>query len=314
MGFTLFAWLPDGLGLALWNLLNALVLVWALLKLPGIQNQHKFLLLLLLLPELITSLQNSQSNALVAGLLILAFTSLERNHPAWASLWIVISVYIKLFGLVGFVLFLFYPGKLKAGLWALAWSILLWVAPAAVVGFDQLFYLYKSWLALLQMDEAASYGLSVAGFLHAITALPIPKNYITLVGILLFCLPLLRIKQFASAQFRLLMLAQVLLWIVIFNHKAESPTFIIAMAGVGIWFFIQPRTTFSLCLGLLALVFTSLSSTDLFPAFIRNQYFVPYAIKALPCILIWLALLYRLLFFKHLDDSQAASDGLVVSD
>jgi hypothetical protein len=300
LGFAGFAWLPNWMGLILWNLLNAMVLVWALQKLPYIAAKQKPLLLLLLLPELITSLQNSQSNALMAGLLILAFVSLERGKFAWATLWVVISIYIKLFGVVGFALFLFYPSKWKSALWALVWVMLFWVAPAALVGIDQLLYLYKSWLALLQMDEAASYGLSVAGMLHAFTAYPINKSLLTVLGILLFCLPLLHFQRYKWPLFRMLMLAQVLLWIVIFNHKAESPTFIIAMAGVAIWYFAQPQSASTKLLGIFALVFTSLGSTDLFPAFVRNHFLIPYALKALPCVVIWLYVIYQLTFTNRL--------------
>ena len=34
-------------------------------------------------------------------------------------------------------------------------------------------------------------------------------------------------------------------------------------------------------------VFTSLSTTDLFPAFIRKEWFEPYAIKVVPVVLVW---------------------------
>ena len=43
---------------------------------------------------------------------------------------------------------------------------------------------------------------------------------------------------------------------------------------------------------LACLLYTS-STTDLFPRFIRAEYVKPYALKALPCTLIWLKIVWE---------------------
>jgi hypothetical protein len=48
-------------------------------------------------------------------------------------------------------------------------------------------------------------------------------------------------------------------------------------------------------LAILAFVFTSLAPTDIFPLFLRKNFFEPYAIKAVPCVLIWLYLTFYLI-------------------
>jgi hypothetical protein len=78
---------------------------------------------------------------------------------------------------------------------------------------------------------------------------------------------------------------------VIFNHKAESPTFIIATAGIFLWFFISRKSVTNLVLLMVAVVFTSLAATDLFPAFVRDRIFEPYVVKVVPCILVWVKIL-----------------------
>ncbi|MDB4303862.1 DUF2029 domain-containing protein, partial [Desulfosarcina sp.] len=74
--FSLFfgsiAWLPDIVGLSIWNLLNVLVLFFAIKLVPGITDKSKVWLSLFVVFEMVGSLQNSQSNALIAGLIILA--------------------------------------------------------------------------------------------------------------------------------------------------------------------------------------------------------------------------------------------------
>jgi len=73
------------------------------------------------------------------------------------------------------------------------------------------------------------------------------------------------------------------------------------MAGVSIWFFISNKNKLNILLFILAIVFTSLSPTDLFPRFIRNEWLEPYTIKALPCIFIWFKVIYDLMKLKESD-------------
>ena len=105
---------------------------------------------------------------------------------------------------------------------------------------------------------------------------------------------MLRYKSFTYSSFRQLFLASILIWVVIFNHKAESPAFIIAISGVAIWYS-QSRGKLSSLLLILAFLFTIMSPTDLYPKYIREHFFMPYAIKAVPCIIIWVKLLFELL-------------------
>jgi len=293
--FGVFAVFPDSIGLTLWNLLNCLIVVLGVYYLPKITEKQKGLILLLSIFEMLTSLQNSQSNGLMAGLLLLAFGLLERKHIFWATLLLVFSVYIKLFGLVGFALFLFYPQKIKFILYSLFWAIVLFLLPLLFVDIHQYSFLFKSWGNMLSNDHSASYGLSVMGWLNAWFGWAGNKLFIVGLGVLLFLVPLLRFKQYANPHFRLLMLVSILLWTVIFNHKAESPTFIIAFSGVAIWFFSGNKSPLNLVLFVMAFIFTTISPTDLFPKVVRNEFIEPFQMKVFPCILIWLKVLYDLM-------------------
>ena len=48
--------------------------------------------------------------------------------------------------------------------------------------------------------------------------------------------------QWSDARRRKLFLASLLVYSVIFNHKAEQPSFVIAMVGVAIWYAVRPRS------------------------------------------------------------------------
>ncbi len=294
--FGIFAKLPDVVGLHLWNLVNALALFFAIRYIPGIESRKRNAMLLFVLIELTTSMQNSQSNGLMVGLIVLAFGLLEREKYLLAALSIVFTIYIKVFGVAAFVLFLFYPKKWKLALYSAMWFVILFILPLAVVNFQQLKFLYASWMELLKNDSSVSYGFSVMGWLKTWFNLDISKTIVLLIGGVLFMLPFLRIKEYKNYHFRLMALASLLVWIIIFNHKAESPTFVIAMSGVAIWFFSQKRKKLDLVLAILAFVFTTLSVTDIFPKPIRADYIFPYAIKVVPCILVWMKIVWEMMF------------------
>jgi hypothetical protein len=285
--FGSLALLPDLMGLSLWNTLNAIVLLYSVYYLPNLTKRTKGLILVFVVIELLTSLQNEQSNGLIAGLLIFTFGFLERRNYWMASLCVVSSVFIKLFGVVALALYLLYPNKLKLTYTTACWVILLALLPLLVVSSDQLYFLYSSWAELLANDHSLSEGLSVVGWLNTWSGREFNKMHVSLVGVLVFCLPLLRIKAYGYFSFRILLLASVLVWVVIFNHKAESPTFILAVCGVAIWYFSQLPTTENLILLLMTFVFTVLATTDVFPRSVRNEWLQPYVVKAVPCILVW---------------------------
>lgn len=299
--FSVFAYLPDSIGLILWNLINALLLVFSIYLIPKIDSKTKALILLVTLIELLTSMQNEQSNGLIAGLIILALALLERKHYFFATLCIVFSVYIKLFGIVALALYLLYPQKGKLAVYTGFWCILLFLLPLLIVDLEQFQNMYISWGKMLSNDHTISHGYSVMGWLQSWFGIQFNKMILVALGAVTFCIPFLKFKMYKNFNFRLLMLSSVLLWIVIFNHKAESPTFIIAMAGVSIWFFISDKNKLNILLFILAIVFTSLSPTDLFPRFIRNEWLEPYTIKALPCIFIWFKVIYDLMKLKESD-------------
>ena len=296
--FGIFALLPDWLGLPLWNLLNTFTLLFAVYYLQKFTSFQKGLILLLCLIELLTSLQNQQSNALIAGLIIFAFASLERKKYMAATFFILFSAFIKLFGIVAFILFLFYPKKWKLALYSFFWFIILFLLPLLFVSSHQYIFLLKSWANLLAEDHSIYYGYSVLGWLHSWFGLENIKMVTIVVGAILLLVPFLRANQYQNPVFRHLMLSSILIWVVIFNHKAESPTYIIAMAGVALWFIMSKKSVLNIILLSVAFLLTSISPTDIFPRSVLNAWVIPYSLKAIPCIFIWIKIIYDLLILE----------------
>ncbi|MBS1585053.1 MAG: DUF2029 domain-containing protein [Bacteroidetes bacterium] len=293
-----FAYLPDIIGLCLWNLLNAMVLFYAIRLLP-FNNRSIALLLWFVLAELLTSIQGAQSNALIAGLVVAAFCMMERGKHSLAALWLVCAAFIKIYGGIGFCLFMFYPGKLKAAAYSVFWTLTFLLLPLIIVSPHSLLQQYINWKTMLAAD-AANYGWSVMGVLQKWFGLGALKPYIMATGLLLFFIPLARVSMYQSLRFRLLFLAAMLVWVVIFNHRAESPTYIIAVTGIAIWFFTQRRAWWRTALLWFVLVVTCFSHSDITPAAIRTTYVYPYYIKAIPAIIAWVCIYLELVLLeKH---------------
>lgn len=297
MGF--FYWMPDWLGVISWNLLNLLMLFFGIKLLPGLKEKSKVFLLLYVLSELIGSMQNLQSNALITGLILLTFVSFERKQLLWAAMFVALAFYIKLFGLVAAALFLLYPKKGKFIGYLCLWLVLLGAIPLLVNSPSELLGQYQNWGVLLKSDHGQSYGFSIQGILHQWFKLHPAKWIITFIGIVLFLLAYIRRDLYKEQTFRFLILASILIWIVIFNHKAESPTYIIAMTGIGIWFFVQQPNRFTIAVLILSFLFTSLIQTDLFPKDFRQIFYV-YYVKAIPSIIVWFILLYQMIYKKYI--------------
>jgi len=297
--FAPFAIFPDWVGLNLWNLLNALVFALAIYRLPIFSNTKKGLILIICMIELMTSMQNQQSNGLMAALIILTFGMLEKNRYLLATLCVVLSAYIKLFSVVGMVLFLFYPKKWKLALYSVMWALVLFAVPLLFVSVEQYNFLIHSYLNMLSNDHVTSYGYSVMGWLYSWFGIDSGKGVVVILGAIALLVPLYKIKCYANQTFRILMLASILIWVVIFNHKAESPTFIIAMAGVALWFMVSKKDILNITLFVCAFVFVSLSPTDIFPRYVKVHLVVPYCLKAVPCIFIWFKIMFNLITFPR---------------
>lgn len=148
---------------------------------------------------------------------------------------------------------------------------------------------------LIKSDHDKWANTSIHKLIHLSISPDIPTSLIVGAGIVLFCTVYIHIRKFGERPFRMLMLASVLIFQVIFNPVSESATYITAVTGVLCWWFYCPQTTLDRVLLVSCFVLTVLSPSDFFPAFLRDQFTRPYALKALPCVLIW----FRILVLMH---------------
>ena len=300
-----FAILPDAVGMVLWCVFNAVILVYAISQ-NKLEANKIHLILWICAHEFLTAILGQQFNPIMTSIIILSYVLIEKEKDFWSACLIILGTFIKLYGIVGLAFFFFSKNKLKFIGSLIFWSVVFFILPMAISSPEFIINSYSEWFARLveKNNENASLtsmqDISIMGMFRKVLNMPHLSNLLFLLpGILLFGLPYLRFSMFSDKKFQLLLLSSVLIFTVIFSSGSESPTYIIAFAGVAIWFVIQEeKTKWTWFLFIFAMILTSFSPSDLIPKFLRETYVKPYALKALPCILIWFQIIYELMTIK----------------
>jgi glycosyl transferase family 87 len=292
--FAPFAFLPLLPAMFLWNAVNAGALFIALgMVLPRrAANVARAIVFL----DMLGSLQNAQSNALVAALIIFTFAAYERHHTALGSLAAVGGACIKLFPLAGVSFAIFHPRKVRVALAVIGSSVLLLALPLLVTPLHTLLAQYASWRVQSASEASIKRGYSVMQMVENVLHQGWPNWPIQLLGVAILLAPVLfqRIRWHEWER-RRLYLCSVLVFCVIFNHLAESPTFVVALSGVAIWFAALARPSrWEWTLFVLIVVLTILSSSDIMPDAIQRDFFDRYRFKTVPLIVLWIELQRRL--------------------
>ncbi|WP_223598679.1 glycosyltransferase family 87 protein [Chryseobacterium sp. GVT01B] len=297
-----FAMMPDWLGISLWNIANTFIFIYGIYKLP-FSDSKKAIFGLLCLQEYITAALSLQFNVALTGLLLLSAVYIYERKEVKSVTAILIGIFVKIYGIVGLTQFFFIKNKAKFILSGIAVAVLFFVLPMAYSSPQFVIQCYSDWFRSIVEKNSENQVLgnmqdiSLMGFVRRILGDASISNLVFLAGGLpLFALPYIRIKQYKHYAFQLMILASTLLFLVLFSSSSESPTYIIAVVGVLIWFFLQKERT-PLIIGLLVfvIIFTCFSTSDLFPKFVKENYIIKYSLKAVPCIVIWLRVTYELL-------------------
>ena len=289
--FAPLAWLAWPAALFLWSCLNALVLFLAVERVvPG---RAGLLALGALLLEVLRGMQNAQSNALVAGLIILAFLAMERASAWRAAAAVMLGACVKIFPLAALSFAVPRRGVWRTGIWALAIGASLVALPLLVTSPDTLLAQYGSWRGV-EGTDARQRWFSVMQLVHQWTGASFPNWPIQLVGTLVLLAPLaLRRDRWDDARFRFAYLCSVLMYVVLFNHQAERASYLIAFVGISLWYVASARERWQTWLFVTAFITIPVMSTLVPGSFFRGRNSMLYRLAA-PTLVIWLAVQWEL--------------------
>lgn len=307
-----FAMLPVRWGLFFWLIVLSLSLYYAIRKLP-FPDRKRIFLYWFCTHELLTALFMSQFNIAIAAIIVATFYCIEKEKDIWAACFIMLGTFVKLYGIVGLAFFFFSKHKVKFLLALLGWALVMFIAPMAISSPDYIISQYVGWWDSLSAKNAENIfsggqNISLLGMVRKISGCASYSDlWLILGGLIIFGLPYLRIAQYKYKAFRYALLASVLLFVVLFSTGSESSTYIIAFVGVGIWYWSVPwkRSKWDIALMVFAFILTSFSPSDLFPAYLRKEFVQPYALKALPCAIIWFKLSYEMCFRNYIEIGES---------
>lgn len=297
-----FAVVPLPVGLILWHILMALMLYVCIRKLPLAQGKQIFIYWFCA-HELLTALFMDQFNIVTAALIVASFYCIEKEKDILAACFIMVGTFVKLYGIVGLAFFFFSKHKIKFVAALIGWALVCFALPMVVSSPEYIIGQYQEWKGSLVAKNAENMfawnqNISLLGIVRKVTHNSAYSDlWLIVPGILAFCLPYLRLGQYKNLAFRYAFLASTLMFVVLFSTGSESSTYIIVFVGVALWYVSVPwkRNRWDVALMVFAFILTSLSPSDLFPSFIRKTYVKPYALKALPCVLIWFKLIYEMM-------------------
>jgi hypothetical protein len=298
--FAPFAVVPEWLGLILWCVSLSLFLYVAIRR-SDLTNRQQLFILWFCAHELLTALFMQQFNVAIAAIIVLAFFLIEKERDAEAAFFIVVGTLVKLYGIIGLAFFFFSKHKMRFVVALVIWGTVLFALPMLISSPEYIIGQYHDWFVCLtekngeNLDSIAQ-NISLLGMVHRTTGLAFSDLWLIIPGLVLFAIPYLRLSQYQHQAFRQTLLASVLMFVVLFSTGSESSGYIIALVGVVIWYTAVPwqRNGWDIVLMIFVFVLSSLSPSDLFPAYLRKEWVQPYALKALPVTLVWLKLCWEM--------------------
>ena len=297
-----FAVVPSWMGVTMWCVALSMGLYVTIRRSLFTDRQQVFLLWFCA-HELLTALFMQQFNVAITAIILLAFFLIEKERDFWAAFFIILGTMVKLYGIVGLAFFFFSRHKGRLVLSLIAWSLILFALPMLMSSPEYICEKYREWYASLTVKNvlnqtSIAQNILLLGMVRRISGcMAYSDLWIIIPGLLLFALPYLRLSQYRHMAFRQTLLASVLMFCVLFSTGSESSGYIIALVGVVVWYTAAPwkRTGWDVALMVFVFVLSSLSPSDLFPAYLRKEWVQPYALKALPVTLVWLKLCWEMM-------------------
>ena len=310
--FAPFAIWPVPFGLLLWNVVNALAVYYGLTRLLAPRAAQLSLAIVFL--DLVRSLQNSQSNGLVTGLVLFAFLALERRHELGAAAGVLLGACIKLFPLGAGVLGLFGPRRLRFAVSSAVVGLTLAALPLLVLSPGAYAATLGEWVGVLQHDSGLQ-GQSVMHILSDWFGLVAPNWTVQAAGVLLLVAPVVsHLTRWNDGAFRVRFLCSLLVFLVIFNHEAESASFVVATTGIAIWYVTTPRTWWRTSLLGLVLLGVAIPRLFFFPYQVYHDVIRPHALDAFPCALVWVAMQVELWAWAPSPDTQGTERDVAAGE
>jgi len=309
-----FAFLPTQLGAFAWGILDAGVLYFAIRQIP-ISAQKQNFILLLSANEMMNAASNLQSNGIMAATIILSFVYILKQKEFNSTAMMILGFFIKLYSITGLAFFFFSKRKKTLIISLLLWVVVFFLIPLLATSPSFLVQSYKDWAEALALKSNFDMtkdmyhnmvDVTIQGMVKRVFNLPNLNKWLFIIpGLLVFGAQYLQYKYFTNHIYRLYILCSVLLFIIVFNTGTESPTYIIGVPAICLWYVLQEKTKWNNIIFIVSIFFSSFSYSDLFTPYLRNYVMVPYALKVVGCFIVWVTIAYQIFTRQFLQLSAA---------
>ena len=267
--FSVLYWpiaiLPKWLGPFVWNLTNFSLFTLSVFTLPSRYDAHKLKIYLFLLLVLEQSVFPFQFNIVVAYCFLFAYNLLERGHGMWAVLLIMLSATTKVYGVVQLLMLFCYRHTFKHLCWAAVCGVLFLLLPAIKVGFGGLAGCYLDWWNMLAIHQSAD---TYASLLYAWPLNKVLDHYrVVQLVTLAFVVGVFFVqhRRWGEFEFRATALGVLMGWIIVLGDSSEIHTYLIALSGYMLWYWLRDHhSTFDKVLLWALVVFFGIMPVDLF--------------------------------------------------
>ena len=311
-----FSFLPTQLGAFAWGILDAGLLFYAIRQLP-INAQKQNFILILSANEMMNAASNLQSNGIMAATLILSFVFILKQKELNSTVMIMLGFFIKLYSIAGLAFFFFSKHKKTFIVSVCLCFIAFFLIPMLATSPSFLIQSYKDWAEALALKSNFDMtkdmyhnmvDVTIQGMVKRVFNLPNLNKWLFIIpGLLIFGAQYLQYKYFTNPIYRLYILCSVLLFIIVFNTGTESPTYIIGVPAICLWYVLQEKTKWINIIFMVSIFFSSFSYSDLFTPYLRNYVMVPYALKVVGCFIVWVVIAVQIFtgqFLKLSNEKQ----------
>ncbi len=295
-----FACLPNYIGYFLWNNASMLLIPFLIFKFRHFSIKQKAIICYFSLLEMLVCLQGTQTNVMIANLILLSFLCFENKQQWLAAFALAAGIYIKIYPVVAVSLFLLYPNKINFLSKFFVAMVVLGALPLIIYSPAELGIMYSKWFVIMKEDPGVIPGsISLTGVMQAYFNISdSSKLIVQFIGVAIFCLMYIRTNLFKEYYYRIYFLCSILIWVALFNHVSEITTYCIAICGVGLWLVHQKQTkAIKIFIPLFVLIATVLS-VDPTPRFVI-KYIYEHSLKTVPFAIIWFCILYQMLTKKQ---------------
>jgi Glycosyltransferase family 87 len=299
-----FAVLPDIWGSLLWSSFNAIVLFYAIFKMP-LKQDFKILIIILCTIEMANGMWSNQFNSIEASFILLTFILVQNKKDFWAPLFIVLGTFIKLYAIIGLAFFVFSSNKKMFVIGCFTWAIVLYLLPMLLTSPQYVNTCYYDWYISLvdknniNVSLTSSTDASIMGIVRRLFQnASIPNTPFIVTGVILYLMPFLRFSQYKYLSFKLLCLASSLMLIILLSSSSEHPSYIYPMLGVSIWYILLGQKKYdakNISLLCFVLIIGGLGPTDALGKTFR-VWLINHSLKALPFAIVWFLILKDGLF------------------